>query len=334
MIDYVAGVVYTDEYSVHRKDITALVPDAATKPFYPVFGKRESLKRFDRYLPKETVSFSVDAGFDLTELYRFVIDTIKALGPKGDEILQKWAAVQAQGGIDVQKEILSVIHGEAISATLEGNAWLMMMRVNDEEIARTKLASALQFLAAEMPKLAQQNPMLAMFMLRVEPCTHEKLGGFHTVAFGMHPPMVCGVRDGYVMLGSSAHVVSLALATAAGEHPSVRQNETVMADAIRPTGKFRSISYTDKRSMGKDLATLAGAVSMGAGMGASFLPDEEARQMLMKVIGIVGKLSPVLQKINFYKSTSASCTFDGTAWHSHSVTNYRAPSKTANPEDI
>lgn len=337
IVDYIAEVNYTDKYSVHTEQVTALVPDAAKHPIYPVFGKRRSVTNFDRYLPVETVAFSVDAGFDLDELYQFAVDTIAELGSEGREILQKWEELQEQNGVNLRKEILGLIHGEVITATIEqplGTAWVGMLKVNDEEAARVKIATALDFLTANMPKLTQQNPMLAMFAMRTEPCTHEKLDGFQNIAFGIQPPFVCGIRDGYLILGTTADAVALCLATAAGEHPSIKENKEVMAEAVRPKGTFRSISFADKRNTGKDLAELVGAVSLAGGLAGAMIPDAENRQLLMKVLGMVAKLRPVFQKLDFYKSTSKCCSFDGKAWYSRSVTNYRPPPKRATAEGI
>ncbi len=337
MIDYIASVVYTDGYSVYSEEVTALVPGAAENPFYPVFGKRKSLTSFDRYLPKETVSFSVDAGFDLDELYQFIMDSIRGLGSKGDQILQKWAELQQQNNFDLRKEVLGLIQGESVTATIQqplGNAWLLMLKVTDEEAARAKIAAALGFLSENMPKLAQRNPMMAMFAMRTEPCTHEKLEGFHSIAFGVNPPFVCGVRGGYLILGQSADAVALSLATAAGEHPSVQENKELMAEAVRPKGAFRSISFADRRNMGKDLAQVAGVMSLVGGMAGTQIPDEEARQLLMKILGMVGKLGPVFQKLDFYKSEAKCCSFDGKTWYSRGVTNYRPPAKGTTGEDL
>jgi hypothetical protein len=331
MVDYVASVGYTDGYSVHNDAITALVPGAAEKPFYPVFGKRKPMTGFDRYLPKETVSFSVSGGVDLDELYAFVEATIRGLGSDGEDILKKWSAMQTQFGVDFRKDVLGWIHGNMVQVTMKqpmGDASVFMLKVNDEEVAREKLATALQFLSTNLQQMAQQQPMAAMLVPRTSPATHEKLPGFHNVAFGMMPqPAVCGVADGYLIIGSTADAVALCLATAAGEHPNIRENKRLMAEAIMPDGPFRSISFTDERNMGNEIAQMIGVLSMSGGMIAMAVPDPQAQQAITKILGMVSKLGPVAQKLDFYKSTAAYETFDGKAWHKRSVTNYMSPAE-------
>ena len=102
-----------------------------------------------------------------------------------------------------------------------------------------------------------------------------------------------------------------------------------MAEAVIPKGSFCSISYTDKRDMGKELGQMIGVVSMVGGMASMAIPDEEARQVVTKILGMVGKLMPVVQRIDFYRSSAECCTFDGQAWHTRSVTNYQSPAERA-----
>ncbi|MBU0716622.1 MAG: hypothetical protein KJ749_00095, partial [Planctomycetes bacterium] len=329
MVDYTAAVTYTDGYSVHTEEITVLVPDAAGKPFYQVIGTRKPLQSFDRYLPKETVSYSVDAGLSLDELYAFVEDTIRGAGKQGEELLAKWAGLQQMIGVDLRKDVLGWIHGETISISMKqpgSEAGVFMLKVNDEAVAREKITTALDFLSTTLQQRAQSNPMLAMLALQRSPCTHEKLAGFHNIGMGMMPqPMVWGVTDGYLIMGTSADAVALCLATAAGEHPGIRENAQVMAEAVIPQGAFRSASFADKRNLGAEIAQVIGMVSAFGGMAAMNIPDPEAQKVITKVLGMGSKLIPVAQKIDFYKSCSGYTTFDGNVWYKKSVTNYRTP---------
>jgi tetratricopeptide (TPR) repeat protein len=331
MIDYIASVERTEGYTVHVDDVTVLVPGADEKPFYPVFGKRKPLTNFDRYLPKETVSFSVCGGFDLGELYTFIEDTVRGLGPKGDEYLAKWAGIQEKMGVNVRKDVLGWVHGELITVTMKqplGQAWVGMLKVTDEAIAGEKLTSALEFLSTSLQEMAQENPMLAMLAVRTAPTIDERLPGFHNVTVGMMPePAVCGVKDGYLILGTSAEAVALCLATAAGEHPNIRENTELMGEAVIPKGSFRSVSFTDKRNLGTEIAQIIGVVSMAGGMAAMVIPEPDVQQPIMKILRMVAKLGPVAQKIDFYKSSAEYATFDGKVWHTRSVTNYRSPAE-------
>ncbi len=59
---------------------------------------------------------------------------------------------------------------------------------------------------------------------------------------------------------------------------------------------------------------------IGAMMSASNT-EPEAQKAIGMVCGILGKLAPVVEAIDFYDSSAAVTTFDGKAWHVLSVTH-------------
>ena len=334
ILDYVAAVEYTDGYSVRSESFAVLIPGAKDNPFYPVFGRQKPLAGFDRYLPRETMSYSLCGGFDLGELYKFIEDSFRVAGPKGEGLLAQWEQIQQQFGIDVKQDVIAWIDGGFVSVTLEdakGSVW--MIKVTDEETARSKVGAAIEFFSTKLSEGAAQNPMLNMLAVRKSPAVHEKLEGFENLFFGMLPqPVVWGVADGHLIFGSSADAVALCLATAKGEHPNIRQNARVIGEALVPEGPFASVALTDRRALGKELAQVIGVISMASGMATMAIPDPEIRPVISKLAGMLGKLTPVVSKIDFYKSAATHCTFDGRAWHTRMVTHYVTPEERAGSE--
>ncbi len=336
VLDYSATVETTEGHAAWTESITALVPDAKERPIYPVFAKRPELTDFDRYLPQETLSFSVSSGIDLGELYKFLEDSFRGGGPLGEEILTKWDEIQKQFGIDVQKDIIGWIDGDiCISVTLAddgGSVWLI--QVTDEELAREKVGAAIEFCTTKLTEALGQNPALAslaMLGLRTSPVEDERFGGFQNLHIAMSPQPVAiwGVANSYLIVGTSADAVALCLATARGDHPGIRDNTQVMREAIVPSGPFTSVSLTDQRGLGEELATGLGVASMITGMMGTFVPEPQARPVLAKIAGILNKLTPVARKIDFYKSEVTLTTFDGQVWHSRGVTHYFSPAERA-----
>ncbi len=341
VIDFTATVATTDGYSTYGESITVLVPDAKDRPIYPIFEKRHALTDFSRYLPKETASFSISGGADLTEVYKFLEDSVRLAGKKGEELLAKWSAIQEQVGVDVRKDVLGWIDGDSISVTLaggRGSVWLM--KVSDDGLAKQKVGETMKFVSTQLSEnLAQaaaKNPALAglaMMSIRTTPLEDERLDGFENIHFAMAPqPAVWGVADGYLVFGSSADAAALCLATASGDHPSIRKNKRVMKEALVPDGRFVGVTLTDRRNLGKELATATGVGSMVVGMMGPMIPQPEVRPLLTKIAGMLGKLTPVVQKIDFYKSAATQTTFDGKMWRQRSVTHYFAPTEKGTPD--
>ena len=338
ILDYTATVESTDGYSVRAESVVVLVPDAKDRPIYPVIAKPQTLTHFDRYLPQETASFTVSGGFDPGALYKFIEDTIGEAGPKGEELLAKWAEIQKTFGVDVQEDVFGWIDGDSISVTLADGGWVWLVKVTSEESAREKIGAGLEFLSTalneKLPELTAKNPALAvltMLQVRTSPVEEDELEGFHNLYFGLSPQPVAvwGVADAYLVIGSSANAVALCQATARGDHPNIRSNAQAMSEAIVPAGPFVSVSLSDRRGLGEEIATGVGMVSMGYGMLGTFIPDPKARPVFAKVSGILAKLAPVMRKIDFYKSEAAHATFDGQAWHSRRVTHYFSPEERA-----
>ena len=285
-------------------------------------------------MPREAVSFSVSGGFDIGELYKFLEDSFRLFGPKGEELLAKWGEIQKKLGVDVQKDVVGWIDGGFISVTLadgRGSVWLF--KVTNEQVAREKVGAAVDFFSTKLMEAVAKNPELAaiaMLSVQTSPAEHEQLEGFQNLHFAMSPqPAVWGVAEGYLIFGSSADAAALCLATARGDHPSIRDNARAMSEALVPTGPFASVALTDRRNLGEELAVGMGVGSMVCGMLGAIVPEPQARSAISKISGMLAKLTPVVRKIDFYKSSASHTTFDGQTWRSRGVTHYFSPTERA-----
>jgi len=331
MCDYIAEVGYTKGRSVHSESVIALVPGAEKLPFYPVISGKPENAAFDRFLPQETKSFSVSGGFEIMALYQFVEDSFKIAGRDGEELWSTWEKWQQDANFDVRKNVLGWMGGDFVTVTLEDNQGsVLMWRVKDEAVAREKVGAAVEFLSTKLVEAAADNPALAMMSVRKSPAQHEKLEGFQNLFIGMSPqPVVWGVADGHLIFADKIDAIVTCLDTAKGAHPGIRKNERVMSEALVPPDSYVSVSLTDQRALGQELAAAIGMVSMMSGFASMAIPDEQARAMIGKASGILMKLTPVVSKINFFKSIASTTTFDGKVWHVHAVTHYvDAPAST------
>jgi len=132
---------------------------------------------------------------------------------------------------------------------------------------------------------------------------------------------VYGIWNGYLVIGTSSKVIEECLATARGERPSIVQNERVQREAIIPKGPVASASFKDLTTLGTDIAQVFNAMAFIS----AFIPNEPEAKPIRGIFGILGKLGPVAEKIDFMRSTSSVCTFDGREWRCEKVINYRSP---------
>jgi tetratricopeptide (TPR) repeat protein len=327
VLEHVTMVGYTEGYSTHEVTRIGLVADASSRPIYAVIAGDAPLESFDRFLPRETLSFSVDRVGDLGALYEFIVETIRAAGPEGEQVLARWDELQAQFGVDLGRDVFSWLGRQSISVTLEndaGSAW--MIQVQDEALARKNVGAFVEGFTRVVSELSARQPMLAMLSLRSSPIENDKLSGFQSVALLAAPtqPLVWGVSDGYLIVGSEA-AIELCLETARGKHPGIRDNPRVQAEMLQPPPGCVGVYLSDYRKMGEEIAQVLNMISPIAGVLSATLPDPQARQALTKVGAMLSKLGNVARKINFFKASAGVTTFDGRAWLIRTVTHYQPP---------
>jgi len=332
LFDYIAEVQTTDGYATRTETLEVLADDARNNSLFPVVAKQAPIANYDRFLPEETTGFWISNGIDLSALHDIIEKTIRGADAEGEAVWAHWTALQENLGFNLKRDVLDWLRGDLAYVSVESepgsSAWVVMIGVKDEAAAREKISSAMTFASSWLGELAKQNPMVGMLTFRVEPSTRRRLDGFHCIHRAMSPqPASVGIKDGWLFVSNREDAVAMCLATAAGEHPNVRRNEHLMAHALMPSDGVQSISFQDQRDLGADYAQATQIGSMALGMASMGIPNPEVQQMIGRLSAIVGKLGPVLRKIDFYKSNSSYTTFDGQAWHTRKITHYKTPAE-------
>jgi len=329
----------TEGHSTHTYSVAQLAPEAASNPIYPVLSSAAPVEDFAKYLPKETKSFTVDAGVSLQAIYTYIQDTFAAAGEPGVQAWKMWEAKQEEIGFDVRKDLLAWLDTASVQAEFDAGGQassILMMHVLDDAAARKGLDWTLEVAQDFVKKKAGEIPQLAMFQPRVTPSTNPALEGFKNLSLGPIPPMVLGVRDGWLMVGSSDKAVLTVIDTGAGKHENVRANKELMAKALAPDGKAQTVSFADHRGKAQEVAGMLGMVAGMGGMAVANIPDEKGKAIAGQVLDIIGRLGPVIAKIDFFDSTATLANFDGKSWHIHSVTHYvepQPPAETPKPSE-
>lgn len=331
IFDYVASTVHTEGYGVVTDSITALTPDAKSRPAHKIVVLPTSDEPFDRFLPVETTAFSVSELADFRALYQWIRTLFTEAVPGGTSALENWDAFLESQEFDIEKDLLDWMGNRIIFVTLgEGKfrqpQWVVLFQVRNEKLARQKVRAALRFVNR---KLGEQQGL--MF-------TDTEIAGrkFQQVA---HPfmmmlqmkPIVWGTAEGYLVLGGGEDAVATCLKTAAGKHPSIRTSERFRKESRIPKGAIVSASFTDTTKFGQELQAALGGMTMGFGMFTAMtpIPDEAGGKILKAIPNILAKLVPVVGELNFYRSDSSFTTFEGDAWRTLSVTNYKDPAAVA-----
>ena len=154
-MDCFASVETTDGFSTHEYTVTLFTPDAESKPLYRAFCSTPAIERFDRFVPKEAVSFSVSSVVDLGAVYKTVLTFIEEDIPGGQDVLTQWADLQTQMNFNIETDLLSWLGSECISVTMPpatpspfggGSDSVLLMQIKDTEKAQETIERGMAML--------------------------------------------------------------------------------------------------------------------------------------------------------------------------------------------
>lgn len=316
--DYVVTTVETRGRREIRHELTRFQSEKHKSEVCSAFLDRKAFDRFDRYVPADATGFSVSASADIERLYKFAVEFVKKNVPDGEAHIAKWNELLASIGFDPEKDLFSWLSGETIEVSLPaavvspmggGGDFVWMIRVKDAEIAQAKVDQFIEFVS----KLAQgQGQALMVTPVSVNGGSFKQIT--HPMAAMFLRPVV-GVTGEWLVVAANPAAVTKCLDVAAGKSPSITENARFKAEGLTPKGAVRSASFADTSKFGQELGGLVGIIGMAGGMATAGIPDDnggkEMKAGIQKVLGIVMKLGPVLQKIDFYSSEASVSTYDG-----------------------
>ncbi len=278
--------------------------------------ERAPFERFDRFIPLGATSYSINGGLDLEKLYDIAIGFMDNELPGGQKYAARLREKFTSLGFDPKRDLFSWWSGEMISVTLPpgvftpmgGDDWALIFRVKDGDLASRKVNAALDFLIAWSEARGE--------MLTVSPA-QVNAAGFRRIMHPMAMMIVCpviGVKDNWLIVGSSSATINKCLDVASGKAPSIRDNKRFMKEGLVPKGAVLSASFKDTSNSGKELGELAVLVGMASGTAAAQLPQRPKtnalRQVLQRVQAISMKIVPVLHGIDFYRSEAIVTTYE------------------------
>lgn len=324
ILDYSATVEWTEEHRVFTQTRTAVRDGGTSLPLFNVIGGDKSIDDFAKYVPREATSFSVSAGFNVAALYDYIVDFIEKNVPDGKDAIVEWNKLQQeQFKLDIKKDILSLIEGTSYSVSL-GNDSVGMTRLTDEKKADAQIKRLVDFIKTNVGP----DQGLSFVPVKVGP-NQELLQISHPMLMMQGATPVFGCADGYFIIASSSSAVKTCLLTGRGKHANIKESGPWTAQALMPEGPVSNITFTNQSNMAQELQQQISMLSMGIGflqLGAPNMPPP-VQKMVTAASRILPKLLPVAGKMNFFKSKAGYTTFDGSAWTTRNVQNYKSPAE-------
>ncbi len=334
--DYIAETSRTEGFRVIEESRVALMADAKSRAGYKIFVPQAKFADLDRLVPREATGFNVSEGMQLAALYDYAIGLIKEVVPDGGAMLSQWKSVQNDMKLDVRRDVLGLMEGSVISASISGGGsgpdqWVMLAKVRDEKKAEALVQRLVDFVQAQL------GDQKSLIIADLEVAGHDS---FHSVSHPMFmmmqmQPIVWGTADGYLIFGSSAKPIGLCLKTMAGKGTGISGNARFQSEGIMPKGPFVRASFSDTSRTAEEMQSGLSAITMGLGMMTAFapVPDEEGGKILKAIPSITGKLIKVADKMNFFQSEAELSTFDAKGWRCTAYANYKDPATLKEPSD-
>lgn len=316
-----------------KHEATRLQPGKESSVIVTSCILRKPFEKFDQFIPADATGFDLSGSVDLGPLYQLALEFVTENVPEGKEIVSQVQSTLAAVGFDPQRDIFDWLSGEMVSIEMPaavvtpmgGTDSLHMIRVKNPQLASQKINAAIDFLSAQM-QAAGQTLMVSPASVNAE--------GFREVTHpivAMFVRPVIGVHGEWLMIGSSAGAVNKCLDVSTGKTASVKENARYKSEGLVPTGPVLSASFKDTSNFGNEMSGGLGMVGMIGGMAMANIPEKDegqkqAKKTIQSALGIVMKLGPVLQKIDFYSSESSTATYDGKlTTRKESVITYKEP---------
>ncbi|MBN2446820.1 MAG: hypothetical protein JXO22_08845 [Phycisphaerae bacterium] len=325
MLDYMASVSTTDGLRTAEQSVVALREDAKSKPFYAgIFGKG-ALKQPLNFIPKDATNVTVTSGMDFLKLYQAILGFVSDNVPDGADMVAQFKTDMEAAEFDIEKDLLGWLDGGLAMFGMPGATsfspedWAVLIRVTDKAKAGEMVGKLLE---AVTPMISQQQGQIAD--VPIEGCE-----GFKTIElpmlamFGMKPTI--GVTDDFLIVASSAKVISAALEAGKGGD-TFAKNERFLKEGLPLEKGIVSFSFSDTSKTGEQLSQALGMAPMIGMIGGAELQQQP---LVMALLRVMGRLGPVASELNFYLSSCSQTTFDGTRYVTKKVNNYREPPKPA-----
>lgn len=343
VVDTITSVGYTEGYRNLEASYTQLQDHAVDSIGYRLMANQPKIEGFQRFVPKDALSFSVNSGVNPSAIYEFILDFMKHNVPGGDAQVAEWEKLQKEKlGFDVNDAILSKLRGDSISVSWPGstpnpfgppmNASVSMIGVRDG----AELAKMFSGVMEQLGKMAASQGL----PISVSKAEVIEGGSFHQLMIPMLPMQpVIGFHGDYFFISNGADAVKRVTALASAPSDNILANSRYTELGLVPYTPVSKISYSNLEKsyekMAQSFASAGMMIGMAAGMATAQIPDrgdgskEMISNIIAKVTQILPKLAPVIAKVDYYRDRTSFTYLDTNAKAviTRKATSIRPPKK-------
>jgi hypothetical protein len=258
--------------------------------FEGLIKDREPLRNYDRVVPRDALTFYATVGIDPEELYTAILGLVRDHMPDGEKLLGFWEKMQAEVGFNLQRDLLSWLHGGGGWVTLPGGPWgtetVLFVRVKDAEKAEAMLERIGSIVQDYLASRGQRIEYVEI------PGTEGSLYEIRIEALPFLRPVV-GVPSGMLVISSSGDAVRHIVETMRGNAPAIQDNPRFTALGL-PEEPVCEVFYQNIENSVAPLANVAGTV----GFVLSLLPRDHDTRPVIHLGKILTKAAAFLREID------------------------------------
>ncbi|MEK7785953.1 MAG: hypothetical protein AAB658_11115, partial [Chloroflexota bacterium] len=206
VFDYVATSVATRGHRELRSEAVRIQSGKEKSPLAAAILNRKPYDKFDRFIPAEATGFKLTGLIDIGLLYDAVLDFVGKEVPDGAVAIVQWNGVLASLGFNPKTDLFDWWSGEMINVEMPpavvtpmgGSDSVLMIRVKDSALAKTKIDTFINFVKS---KLQAEGQMLLITPAKVNAEGFQEIT-HPSVAMFLKP--VIGVHGDWLMVGTSA----------------------------------------------------------------------------------------------------------------------------------
>ncbi|MHC4944484.1 MAG: hypothetical protein ACYTG7_15820 [Planctomycetota bacterium] len=344
----VSSVSFTEGVKGFEESVVIFCPDWKEKPMAAVSKPEAAIKDFQKFVPQDALSFSVSTGIDFTALNDMLVQLFRELAPTMAEgALQQWDMIQKSIGFDLKEDLFAILEGGMVNLSFPAaqpspfsqSDSIMLMHLKSREKAQALLEKWIGMLsgmldAAEALKkqpelhqgeipgivqaLSQSNVTIKLLPLEVEGVPWGRKVSISVMPF-MQP--VFGLMGNHLVLASSEGALKKYAAFLEDGGPNILENKSFRDLELGVPTVIQSISFEDVGASYKEL----GQFLAMSGMFTMMIPPEPETRVLKKVLGLLPRLSPVIQALDYqgYKASFEVVDYEHGVSKSRKVMTYR-----------
>lgn len=306
ILDYEVTVEYTEDGQNRSVALGKLAEGFEDKLLGKAVAQGEPFDDWQSWIPADATAYSLSTGANLHVLYEGIMEIVREDFPESHEGLDKFAEMQEEIGVDIDRDLLQSFSGEHVSLrmpveTADG-------KTTQQGVTASKCSNPDRILELLGRAVERLSELPALEAQQLELVDVEGMDGFQEIraqffqTVGVRP--VIGFDDGWLVASSHVEAAKKFAAVRAGDEQSLADSDNLEAFDVETDGEVYAASYCD---VGAGVRQAADAIDkagmmlpMFVGMAAA-KADPEDMKPVQEAIALLPSVAKVVRKFDYFE---------------------------------